>query len=155
FKDVELSTIDTGLLMAGILSCQSFFDSENDTEKQIRDIADAIFRNIEWDWAMNGDETMSMGWHPESGFIDARWRGYNEAMILYVMALGSPTHTISPSSWEAWTKTYHWRHYLNQEMVNFGPLFAPQYSHMYIDFKGITDAYMREKGIDYFENSRR
>lgn len=155
FGKVELSTIDTGLLMAGILSCQTYFDADNNTEKQIRAIADSLYRHVEWDWAMNNDETMSMGWHPESGFIEARWKGYNEAMILYVLALGSPTHTIPASSWTAWTKTYQWGNCYGQEMVNFGPLFAHQYSQMYIDFKGIADAYMREKEIDYFENSRR
>ncbi|HUM46198.1 MAG TPA: glucoamylase family protein [Chitinophagales bacterium] len=155
FEKVELSTIDTGLLMAGILSCQTYFDADNATEKQIREIADQLYRNVEWDWAMNNEETMSMGWHPEKGFLDARWKGYNEAMILYVLALGSPTHTIPAESWNGWTKTYQWGTYYGQEMVNFGPLFGHQYSHMYIDFKGITDDYMRKKGIDYFENSRR
>lgn len=155
YKDVELSTIDTGLLMAGILSCQTFFDGDNDAEKQIRAIADSLYRNVEWDWAMNGNKTMSMGWHPESGFINAQWKGYNEAMVLLVLALGSPTHTIPAESWNVWTKTYQWDKYMGQEHVNFAPLFGHQYSHMYIDFKGIQDAYMKEKGIDYFENSRR
>ncbi len=124
-------------------------------EKQIRAIADSLYRNVEWSWAMNGNKTMSMGWHPESGFIDAQWKGYNEAMILLVLALGSPTHTIPADSWNEWTKTYQWANYMGQEYVNFAPLFGHQYSQMYIDFKGIEDPYMKEKGIDYFENSRR
>ncbi|MCY7409623.1 MAG: hypothetical protein LH473_05065 [Chitinophagales bacterium] len=155
FNDVELSTIDTGLLMAGILSCQTYFDGDSETEKEIRLLADSLYRNVEWDWAMNGNKTMSMGWHPESGFIDSQWQGYNEAMILLVLALGSPTHTIAAESWNEWTKTYDWASYQGVEYINFAPLFAYQYSHMYIDFKGIKDAYMTEKGIDYFENSRR
>jgi len=155
YRDVELSTIDTGLLMAGILSCQTYFDGDDDAEKQIRAIADSLYRAVEWDWAMNGKETMSMGWHPESGFIDAQWQGYNEGMILLVLALGSPTHTIPGESWNAWTKTYQWAKYQGEEYVNFAPLFAYQYSQMYIDFKGIQDEYMKQKGIDYFENSRR
>jgi len=155
FREVELSTIDTGLLMAGILSCQSFFDQDNDTEKEIRSLSDSLFLAAEWDWAMNGKETMSMGWHPEQGFIGASWQGYNEGMILYVMGLGSPTHPIPANSWKAWTKTYQWGNYFGYEHINFGPLFGHQYSHMYIDFKGIQDEYMKEKGIDYFENSRR
>jgi len=155
YQQVELSTIDTGLLMAGILSVQSYFDGPADTEKQIRDIADALYLAVEWDWAMNGKDVMSMGWHPEHGFIDARWQGYNEAMILYILALGSPTHTIPATSWKAWTDSYQWAKYQGQEFVNFGPLFGHQYSHMFIDFKGISDPYMKTKGIDYFENSRR
>lgn len=155
FQQVELSTIDTGLLMAGILSAQSYFDGENATEQEIRSLADALYRAIEWDWAMNSEGTMSMGWHPEKGFIKARWKGYNEAMILYVLALGSPTHTIPAESWTAWTDTYQYANYYGQEHVNFGPLFGHQYSQMYIDFRGIYDPYMKAKGFDYFENSRR
>jgi hypothetical protein len=98
---------------------------------------------------------MSMGWHPEKGFLDASWQGYNEGIILYIMGLGSTTHPIPDNSWNGWTKTYQWGKYYGQEYVNFGPLFGHQYSHMFIDFRGIQDGYMKEKGIDYFENSRR
>jgi hypothetical protein len=104
---------------------------------------------------MNGRETMSMGWHPERGFLNASWRGYNEGMLLYIMGIASPTHPIPSESWSAWTSTYQWANYYGEEHVNFGPLFGHQYSHMYIDFRGIRDPYMHEKGIDYFENSRR
>ena len=155
FQQVELSTIDTGLLMAGVLSAQAYFDGSDTTEMHIRALADTLYQAVEWDWAMQDKKVMTMGWHPERGFIDATWRGYNEGMILYILAMGSPTHTISADSWKAWTDTYQWTKYQGQEFVNFGPLFGHQYSHMYIDFRGIQDAYMREKGIDYFENSKR
>lgn len=155
FQDVELSTIDTGLLMAGILSCQSFFNRDNQTEAKIRALSDSLYLRVEWDWAMNGQEYMSMGWRPEGGFIASNWIGYNEAMILMVLALGSPTHPIESSSWHSWCKGYEWSRFYNYEHVNFSPLFGHQYSHMYIDFRGIYDEYMYEKGIDYFENSRR
>ncbi len=155
FQQVELSTIDTGLLIAGILSCQTYFDKENETEKEIRSLADNLYKDVEWDWAMNGKETMSMGWHPERGFLNASWQGYNEGMILYIMGLASPTHPINSETWTGWTKTYQWATYYGQEHVNFGPLFGHQYSHMFIDYRGIKDAFMNEKGIDYFENSRR
>jgi hypothetical protein len=98
---------------------------------------------------------LSMGWHPEKGPIAAYWRGYNEAMILYILALGSPTHPIDPTSWERWTSTYDWDDFYNNPHVNFGPLFGHQYSHVWIDFRDIQDTYMRSKGIDYFVNSRR
>lgn len=155
FQTVELSTIDTGLLMAGILSCHAYFDGSTQQEVSIRSAADSLYRAVEWDWAMNDQGTMSMGWHPERGFLDASWRGYNEAMILLIMAIASPTHPIPASSWDEWTSDYQWSDFHGQEMVNFGPLFGHQYSHMFIDFRKIQDAYMREKGIDYFENSRR
>lgn len=155
FREVELSTIDTGLLMMGVLACQTYFDGADDSEKSIRLYADSLYQAVEWDWAMNGKATMSMGWKPESGFLDASWKGYNEAMILYILGAASPTHPIATDSWNAWTNTYQWGTYYQQEHVNFGPLFGHQYSHVWIDFRGIQDAYMKQKGIDYFENSRR
>lgn len=155
YRDVELSTIDTGLLMSGILACQSYFDQDNESEKQIREMADSLFLRVEWDWAMNGQECMSMGWFPDRGFLDAQWTGYNEAMILILMALGSPTHPIHDSAWNSWCKKYQWAEFYGQEHVNFAPLFGHQYSHMFVDFRGIQDKYMKEKGIDYFENSKR
>jgi len=155
YKDAELSSIDTGLLMAGILSCMSYFQNFNDTEISIRELSNILYRRVEWDWMMTGTGKMSMGWYPGTGFINSTWNGYNEAMVLLIMAIGSPTHPVDAKSWDVWCNSYKWDKCYGQEMVNFGPLFGHQYSQMYIDFKGIKDAYMRMKGIDYFENSRR
>ncbi len=155
FKNVELSTIDTGLLMAGILSTLSYFEEDNPTENQIRSIAEELYLEVDWRWAMNNQKTMSMGWHPETGFIQNTWKGYNEGMILYILALGTPTHPIPEDSWSNWVSSYKWKNHLGYEYVNFGPLFGHQYSQMFIDFKGIQDSFMRHKGIDYFENSKR
>jgi hypothetical protein len=96
-----------------------------------------------------------MGWSPEDGFIDVDWRGYNEGMLLYVLALGSPTHPIAPRAWEEYTRSYRWESFYGPAHVNFGPLFGHQYSHVWIDFRGIQDRYMRSKGSDYFDNSVR
>ncbi len=155
FQRVELSTIDTGLLMAGVLSVQSYFDQELAMERDIRQLADSLYLRVEWDWAMQPGGDMSMGWHPEPnrGFLPASWKGYNEAMVLLIMAMGSPSHPIPDSAWTKWCETYHWEDYYEPH-VNFSPLFGHQYSHMYIDFRGIQDEYMRGKGMDYFENSR-
>lgn len=155
FKTVELSSIDTGLLMAGILSVMSYFDGDNETEKAIRQTADMLYRRVDWDWMMNDTITMSMGHHPERGFIPAQWIGYNEAMVLLIMAMGSPTHPIDSTSWAHWCAPYKWSTFYGEEHVNFDPLFGHQYSHVWIDFRGVQDEYMRNKGIDYFENSRR
>lgn len=155
YQQVELSTIDTGLLMAGILACQSYFNGDNEMETSIRTLADSLYLRVEWDWVMQDQKTMSMGWRPERGFIKARWTGYNEAMVLLIMALGSPSHPIPADSWETWCDTYQWANFQGFEQVNFTPLFGHQYSHMFIDFRGIQDPYMKVKGIDYFENSRR
>jgi len=155
FKDVELSTIDTALLIAGVLFAQSYFDKNNSEEKEIRLLADSLYRRIDWKWAMDGRDGVTMGWNPEEGFHNDIWHGYNEAIILYILALGSPTHPVSETAWDAWTESYLWLKYYNQEFVSFGPLFGHQYSHCWIDFRGIKDKYMQKKEIDYFENSRR
>jgi hypothetical protein len=96
-----------------------------------------------------------MGWTPEQGWSTWSWRGYDEAMILYVLALGSPTHAVEAEAWREWTSSYRWGEWEGQEYIQFAPLFGYQYSHVWIDFRGIQDSYMRGKGIDYFENSRR
>ncbi|WP_338871808.1 glucoamylase family protein [Spirosoma sp. SC4-14] len=158
FKKVELSTIDTALLLGGILSAQTYFDKNTPTESEIRKLADQIYGRVDWTWIQNHNGSapyISMGWHPEKGFIPANWKGYNEAMLLYILALGSPTHPVGSEVWAAWTKTYDWATFEGQTHVNFDPLFGHQYSHLWIDFRGIQDSYMKAKGIDYAENSRR
>src|SRR5688572_6797327 len=157
FETVELSSIDTSLFIAGALFCQSYFDRDDPGEKEIRDLAEELYRRIEWNWYQAYTPAVSMAWHPENPEPFSRWeyRGYNEAMILYILGLGSPTHPLSAEAWPEFTKTNKWATFYGYEHVNFAPLFGHQYSHVWIDFRGIRDAYMREKGIDYFENSRR
>ena len=154
---VELSSVDTALLMMGVLFAQSYYDGDDPREVEIRALADALYRAVDWNWLQQRKPLVSMGWFPESGFIEHDWRGYNEAMLLYVLALGSPTHAVEPDAWSVWTRTYSetWGVYQGEEYLSFGPLFGHQYSHVWIDFRGIRDEYMRERGIDYFENSRR
>lgn len=155
FDKVELSTIDTGLLIAGALFCQSFFTTNDGTEAAIRAYADSLYRRVDWPWAVTRSPALSHGWHPETGFIISDWKGYNEAMIAIVLGLGSPTHPLDAAAWTAWTSTYQWREFQGQPHLDFAPLFGHQYSHVWIDFRGIKDEYMRAKGIDYYENSRR
>ncbi|HTR98289.1 MAG TPA: glucoamylase family protein [Bacteroidota bacterium] len=151
----ELSTIDTALLMAGVLVAQTYFDGSDAVERRIRQVADSLYRGVDWTWTAEGKKGISFGWTPDEGLNSECWHGYNEAMIMYILALGSPTHTVQPSVWEYWTSTYIWAGYYGREFVSFGPLFGHQYSHCWIDFRGIADPYMRAKGIDYAENSRR
>ena len=155
FQTTELSTIDTGLLMMGVLTAQQFFDGAGPVEAEIRALADSLYRRVEWDWAVVRPPRIVMAWHPERGFGDYDYEGYDEAMFLYVLALGSPTHPVEPEAWTGFTSSYDWLIFQGQEHVNFAPLFGHQYSHVWIDFRGIRDAYMRGRGIDYFENSRR
>ncbi|MGK2856919.1 MAG: glucoamylase family protein [Thermoanaerobaculia bacterium] len=155
FETVELSTIDTALFLSGALFCQSYFDRDNAAETEIRAIVEELYRRAEWDWAVFRPPFVCMAWTPETGFGTHDWRGYDEAMIVYILALGSPTHPVAPEAWSEWTTTYEWKSYYGYEHVNFAPLFGHQYSHMFVDFRGIQDEYMRGKGIDYFENARR
>lgn len=154
---VELSSVDTTLLMGGVLFCQSYFDGDDAEETEIRSLADRLYRDIDWPWMQVRPPLISMGWMPDTGFIPHDWRGYNEAMLVYILALGSPTHPIDEDAWTAWTRSYkrNWGIFQKQQYLGFGPLFGHQYSHVWIDFRGIQDAYMRSRGIDYFENSRR
>jgi hypothetical protein len=151
----ELSTIDTTILIAGALLAARYFDRETEPEREIRAIADALYRRMNWQWAQNGGVTVSHGWRPKRGFLRYRWEGYNEAILLYVLALGSPTYPIPTESYQAWTKTYRWKTLYGTQFLYAGPLFIHQLSHIWIDFRGIQDDFMRGRGSDYFENSRR
>ena len=155
FKTVELSTVDTALLIAGALFSQSYFDRDNATEKSIRDAAEALYERVDWAWEEARPPAISMGWTPEEGFHTYDWRGYNEAMIVIILALGSPTHPVDAGAWAEYHKTDKWGTFYGQQHLLFAPLFGHQYSHIWIDFRGIQDANMRGHGIDYFENSRR
>ncbi len=151
----ELSMIDTALLMAGALTASTYFDTDGADEIELRGLVDALFRRIDWRWAQDGGETLRQGWKPECGFLHYGWEGYNEAIVLYVLALGSPTHPIEDDCYHAWTATYQWENLYGHDFLYGGPLFVHQFSHAWIDFRGIQDRFMREKRCDYFENSRR
>jgi hypothetical protein len=154
--DCELSTIDTALLFAGILDCKQYFTEVDPVEDQIRALADSIYYRADWEFARNGASGIYMGWKPGTGFSGyGLWRGYNEAMILYILALGSPTHPVPETTWNYWMSGYQWTTQYGQTYLIFPPLFGHQYSHCWIDFRHIQDAFMQVRGIDYFENSRR
>ena len=151
----ELSTVDSAFLLAGALTAGIFFEASTANEHEIRTLADALYRRADWQWAQNQGATVTHGWKSESGFLNYRWEGYDEALLLYILGLGSPTHPLPESSYAAWTSTYRWEQCYGYDYLYAGPLFAHQLSHVWIDFRGIQDAFMHDKGIDYFENSRR
>ncbi|PTW45819.1 hypothetical protein C8J25_10670 [Sphingomonas faeni] len=153
FARAELSTIDTALLVGGMLFAQSWFDGDHPEEQRIRALADQIYGAVDWTWITPRAPFLSMGWHPESGFIPSDWNIYNEGMLMYLLALGSPTHPLPPSTWGALTAQFEpsWR----GDHLHYPPMFVHQYSHVWVDFRGIRDAYITTKGIDYFENSKR
>jgi hypothetical protein len=158
FKGVELSSVDTTILLMGVLFAGQYYDRDDAAEREIRKLADAIYARADWNFfRSDGRKAISMGWHPESGLIPANWVGYNEGMFVNILALGAPTHSAGPEVWREWTAPYakFWRGQGPTRRVAFGPLFGHQYSHIFIDFRGIRDAPMRAAGLDYFENSRR
>ena len=150
----ELSTIDSAFLFAGALTAATYFDGEDAEEAEIRQLACALYERADWNWACDHGATLTHGWRPENGFIPFRWRGYDEGLLLYILGLGSPTHPLPPESYVAYTQSYEWRNIFGRELLYSGPLFTHQLSHMWIDFRGIRDEFMREHDSDYFQNSR-
>jgi hypothetical protein len=151
----ELSLVDTALLMAGVLTAAEYFNADTPEEAELRRVADALYRRVDWQWAQRDSSAVMHGWKPECGFLHYGWEGYSEAIILYVLGLGSPTHPLTERSFRDWTVTYQWENLYGIDFLYAGPLFIHQFSHAWIDFRGIRDNFMREKDCDYFENSRR
>jgi hypothetical protein len=150
----EISTIDSAFLFAGALTAATYFDGDSADETEIRLLADGLYRQADWNWARDGGPTLTHGWRPESSFIPYRWQGYDEGLLLYILGLGSPTHPLPSESFAAYCATYQWRTIYDRELLYSGPLFTHQLSHLWIDFRDLRDAFMREHGSDYFENSR-
>jgi hypothetical protein len=151
----ELSMIDTALLIAGALTAGMYFTADTPEETELRELVETLYLRIDWRWSQGGAATIRQGWKPECGFLHYGWDGYNEAIVLYVLAMGSPTHPVRDDCYEAWTATYQWENLYGYDFLYAGPLFVHQFSHAWIDFRGIRDSFMREKRCDYFENSRR
>lgn len=151
----ELSSIDTALLIVGAMTAATYFDAASPDETELRALADALYRRVDWRWAQRDGSAISQGWKPEYGHLHYGWDGYDEAIVLYVLALGSPTHPLTDAAFETWTMTYQWENLYGHDFLYAGPLFTHQFSHAWIDFRGIRDRFMREKNCDYFENSRR
>jgi hypothetical protein len=138
----ELSSIDTAILLCGVLTCRQFF-----ADAELRRLARQIYERVDWPWLLDADQVLRHGWKPESGFLKARWDTYCELMMLYLLALGSPTHPIPPEAWHAWKRPsfeYAGIRYINPA----APLFVHQYSHAWFDFR-----HQRDRYADYFENS--
>jgi hypothetical protein len=150
----ELSTIDSAFLFAGMLTVATYFDRDTEEEADIRRLAEALYRRVDWDWARNGGATLTHGWRPEGGFLEGRYEGYDEGLLLYVLGLGSPTYPLPPESYAAYCASYQWKQLYGRELLYSGPLFTHQLSHLWIDYRGIQDDFMRAHGSDYFENSR-
>lgn len=152
----ELSTIDTALLLAGALTAARAFDGEAEAEAEIRRLVKGMVAAVDWAFMLRPSGRFALGWSPEAGTIPYEWRGYNEAMILYILALGAEGSPVPAGAWQAWCEGYgqSWRETPAPHLA-FGPMFGHQYSQLWIDFRGLRDPFMAERGLDYFENSRR
>jgi hypothetical protein len=158
YRDVELSSVDTTILLMGVLFAGQYYDRGDAAEAEIRKLSAALYERADWNFfRSDGRDAVSMGWHPGQGLIDANWVGFNEGMFVSILALGSATHPAPANLWQQWTGNYgkFWRGEGPTRRIAFAPLFGHQYSHIFIDFRGIRDAVMRDAGFDYFENSRR
>jgi len=151
----ELSSIDSALLIVGALTAAAYFSGTSAAETELRQLANALYDRVDWNWAEHDDDAVALGWKPECGFPHYGWQGYNEALVLYALGMGSSTHPLTLASFDAWTVTYQWENLYGIDLLVGGPLFVHEFSHAWIDFRGIRDSFMREKDCDYFENSRR
>ena len=143
----ELSSIDTALLLAGVMTVRQCFASDGEIPR----LAETIYRRVDFTWMLAGDPLLlSMGWKPETGFLESRWDHYSELMILYLLAIGSPTHPIPPDAWHAWSRpTIHFDGYVYVGAAD--PLFVHQYSHGWIDFRDRVED--RPPHINWWQNS--
>ena len=158
FRNVELSSVDTTILLLGALFAGQYYDGGDAAEREIRKLSHDLYARADWNFfRSDGRAAISMGWHPGGGLIPANWVGFNEGMFVNILALGSPTHPGPDNLWQQWTAPYprYCRGEGPTRRIAFAPLFPGQYSQIFIDFRGIRDAVMREAGFDYFENSRR
>ena len=152
----ELSSIDTVLLLGGVLYAKQYFNGTNADEATIRTLADALVNRVNWTFMARGTNAVAEGWQPTTGFEGyVNWIGYDEGMILYLLGLGTATNPLPASAWNYWTSGYTWATYYNESFVPFPPLFGHEYSHCWVDFRHIADAYMNNQNSTYFENSRR
>lgn len=151
----ELSLIDSALLLAGVLTGAAYFTKENPVEVEIRSLAAMLYARANWAWALDGKEALWLGWKPRTGFLPFRWEGYSEAIILYVLALASPSYPIGKESYDAFSRQCDWTAVKGKPFLYAGPLFIHLFSHAWIDFRGIQDAAVAKEETDYFENTRR
>jgi hypothetical protein len=139
----EISSVDTAILLCGILSCRKYFEAHS----EITRLAYDIFNRVEWSWVAEDTSLLSHGWAPESGFLSYRWQSYSELMMMYLLGMGSLKYPLSADAWTAWKRTtfeYDGLRYIG----SFAPLFVHQYSQAWFDFRD-----KRDRFADYFQNS--
>ena len=151
----ELSSIDSALLFAGFLTIAAYFDLDAPDDRQVRERAAELLGRADWNWLRDKTGAVGLGWKPRRGFLPYAWRGYNEGLLIYVLALGAPAHALPPQSYDQWCSTYKWKRVYGHDFLYAGPLFIHQFPQMWLDLRGVQDKFMRQHESDYFENSRR
>jgi hypothetical protein len=140
--DSEVSSIDTAILLCGVLTCREHF-----RHPAVAQLADLIFSRVDWSWLAEDTSLLTHGWTPEVGFLSSRWDDYSELMMMYLLGMGSAAHPLRQETWDAWKRVtfeYDGMRYIG----SFAPLFVHQYSQAWFDFRG-----RRDKFADYFQNS--
>jgi hypothetical protein len=138
----EVSSVDTSILLCGILTCRQYFE-----HSEISQLAHEIFNRVDWNWLSEDTRILPHGWTPEGGFLQYRWDSYSEMMMMYLLGMGSSSHALQPQAWDAWKRTifeFDGIRYIG----SYAPLFIHQYSQAWFDFRGKRDKY-----VDYFQNS--
>ncbi len=151
----EVSSVDSTFLFLGALFCGAYFERKSGAENEIRDLAALIFERANWNWFCVEKDAVSISYTPERGFSRHAWHGWNEALPLALLGLGSPTHALPAQSYAAWTRSYRFKRLYGHDFLFCGPLFTHLFPHLWLDLRGRFDAPMRQNGFDYFENTRR
>jgi hypothetical protein len=155
--DSDVSPVDSSLLFGGIVTAESYFDGRSAQERELRSLAQRLLDRADWQWAAPRPPAIAMDWTRKGGFAEHDWTGYNEAMLMYILAIGSRTHPLPPAAWSAYAGGFSrtWGLHQGYEYIGFGPLFGHEFPEVWIDFRGIADPFMLAHGIDYFINSHR
>ena len=135
----ELSSIDTALLLLGALTATAYFTDDTPDQRELREHTQTLLDRVDWRWMCDGKPTPSHGWKPECHFLKAHWTGYNEGLLLMILALGAPNaeHAVPASSYDAWLETYQWKKLYDYQFIYAGPLFIHQFIHIWLDLRGL------------------
>ncbi len=154
--DCELSTIDTAMLLGGMLVAAQYFDRDDALEREVRSLTNTLVERVDWAWTLDDNGEINQAWMPADGFHKADWAGYTEALLMYTLGAASTAHAIPKSTYEQDTERYHWHHNAGLEWIHAKPLFIHLFPQAWLDLRGLQDGFIsRFADFDYFENTRR
>ena len=156
-KDDGGDIVETAFLIAGLLAARQYFDRDREEERALREKIDELWRAVEWDWYTQGADVLYWHWSPTHAWaMNHAIRGWNECLVAYVLAAGSPTHAIDPEIYHrGWASGPHFKNGTEHFATRLplgppygGPLFFTHYSFLGIDPRGLKDRY-----ADYWEQN--